>query len=177
MGFSEQLGWETIQSDAVVRRLLKSDREVISVISKRWGEQILLTSGGVDRSAVAKIVFSDPDELKWLEALLHPTVRETWQSQLASEPDANWLVEIPLLFEKNLESGFDFTVCIHGPEDVVSSRMESRGYSREELDRRRRSQLPIEEKIRRADYVITNAGSLEFLKEQTTRLIEQLING
>lgn len=177
VGIFADLGWRTIQSDEVVRELLEKDNEIIEAVRQHWGDQMISESGRVDRGEVAKVVFSDPSELRWLEELLHPRVRAFWKGMLAADPAADWLVEIPLLFEKSLESEFDFTVCIHSPEDVVASRMESRGYSREELDRRRRSQLPIEEKIRRADYVITNAGSLEFLKEQTSRLINQLADG
>ena len=166
-----------MQTDAVVRDLLDYDQDIIDALFERWGRQVLNEASGINRQEIAKRVFSDPKELQWLESTLHPRVRETWKGRLAAAPKANWLVEIPLLFEKSLESEFNFTVCIHSPDALVASRMEARGFTREELDRRRRSQMPINEKMRRADYVITNAGSLEFLQEQSTRLISHLIDG
>ena len=88
-------------------------------------------------------------------------------------PEVHWLVEIPLLFEKRLETEFDLIVCVTSPPDVVESRMVHRGYSGGEIEQRRHRQMPLEEKARRADCVISNAGSLEFLKQQTKRLIAQ----
>ncbi len=174
VGIFRDCGWLTVETDTVVRQLLAEDPEVLGQIREHWGEAALCADGTVDRAAIGKIVFDDQTELTWLEQLLHPRVREVWTGRVAAHPERDSLVEIPLLFEKRLESEFDFTVCIHAPGDVVESRMQARGYDREEIERRRRRQMPIEEKMRRADHVITNAGSLEFLKQQTTRLISQL---
>ncbi|MEM8868137.1 MAG: dephospho-CoA kinase, partial [Verrucomicrobiota bacterium] len=88
--------------------------------------------------------------------------------------DAAWLVEIPLLFEKSLESQFDCVVCVHSPEWIVDQRMSERGYSAEDVQQRRRRQMPTSEKIDRSDYALTNAGTLEFLEKQTKRLSQQL---
>ena len=173
VGFFREAGWRTIESDAVVRDLFAANTEVRSQLRSRWGEAVL-TDGQVNRAAVAKKVFSDEAELKWLEALLHPIVRETWQAAIEREPDANWLVEIPLLFEKRLETLFDLTVCVSSPPDVVEARIVARAYTGAQIAQRRERQMPLEEKIERADHLISNAGSLEFLKQQTTRLIEQI---
>lgn len=163
-------GWLTIRSDAIVRQLLSGDADLIQRLADRWGQSCLLASGGIDRKAVSSIVFADASELKWLEAQLHPRVRRAWKQQIEAAPKADVVVEIPLLFEKRLESSFDFTVCVHSPESLVDSRMEARGYTKEELTRRRSYQMPIEEKMRRADFVITNAGNPEFLNQQTAHL-------
>ena len=123
---------------------------------------------------MAKRVFGHEGDLKWLEELLHPLVRESWLASIDQAPDSNWLVEIPLLFEKRLEIHFDLTVCVSSPPDVVADRMVVRAYSEAQIEQRRKQQMPLEEKIERADFLISNAGSLEFLKQQTTRLIEQI---
>jgi len=166
-------GWRTIESDALVRELLATDERVWSQLRARWGDAVF-TDGAVDRRAVAARVFSDDSELKWLEALLHPLVRESWYAAIEQAPEARWLVEIPLLFEKRLETLFDLTVCVASPPNVVEDRMVARGYTGAEVEQRRERQMPLEEKIERADHLISNAGSLEFLKRQTTRLIEQI---
>jgi dephospho-CoA kinase len=171
VGLFRDARWLTIESDAVVRELLSRDAELIQAITTRWGDRCKSESEGIDRKVVGQIVFGDSSELKWLEGQLHPRVRKVWKGEIAKYPDKNVLVEIPLLFEKSLESEFDFTVCVHSPEAVVESRMQARGYTREELARRRSHQMPIEEKIRRADFVVTNAGHLEFLNQQIARLI------
>jgi len=173
LGFFREAGWRTVDSDAVVRELLATDAEVQAQLRSRWGEAVF-ADGAVDRGAVAKLVFGHEGDLKWLEELLHPLVRKTWLASIDQAPDANWLVEIPLLFEKRLETSFDLTVCVTSPLDVVADRMVVRSYTEAQIEQRRKQQMPLEEKIARADYLISNAGSLEFLKQQTTRLIEQI---
>ena len=171
--FFREAGWRTVDSDAVVRELLATDAEVQAQLRSRWGEAVF-TDGAVDRGTVAKRVFGHEGDLKWLEELLHPLVRESWLASIDQAPDVNWLVEIPLLFEKRLETRFDLTVCVFSPPDVVADRMVARAYTEAQIEQRRKQQMPLEEKIERADYLISNAGSLEFLKQQTTRLIEQI---
>ena len=173
LGFFREVGWQTVDSDAVVRELLATDDEVKAQLRSRWGEAVF-ADGAVDRAAVAKRVFSHEGDLKWLEELLHPLVRESWLASIAQAPNANWLVEIPLLFEKRLETRFDLTVCVVSPPDVAADRMVARAYTEEQIEQRRKQQMPLEEKMELADYLISNAGSLEFLKQQTTRLIEQI---
>jgi len=157
----------------VVRDCLASDATVHAALSEHWGKAVFHADGTVDRKALAARVFTDVQELVWLEGLLHPLVRQAWEAAIEQAPEADWLVEIPLLFEKRLETGFDLIVCVTSPPDVVERRMVHRGYSGDEIVQRRHRQMPLEEKARRADCVISNAGSLEFLKQQTKRLIAQ----
>lgn len=167
-------GWRTVESDAIVKNLLSNHPGVRASLRERWGGAVFAADGAVDRKAVAGRVFSDRAELKWLEDLLHPLVRERWEATVAEEPDGLWLVEIPLLFEKRLETRFDLTVCVGSPPPVVESRMTARGYTGAEIEQRRERQMPLADKIKRADLLISNAGSFEFLKRQTTRLIGQV---
>lgn len=176
-GFFKEAGWHTLESDRIVADLLAGDREVRSALRRRWGDAAFTGDGRVNRRAIAGKVFQDAEELRWLEDLLHPRVRRFWQSALAADPDRNWLVEIPLLLEKRLETAFDFVVCVSSSPDVVENRMAARGYTGEDVERRRLRQMPLDEKVRLADFVITNAGSLEFLEQQTLRLIEQISGG
>lgn len=173
VAFFRDAGWRTIESDALVRELLSADPEVQRHLRSHWGDAVF-NGGEVDRKAVAARVFGNDAELEWLESLLHPLVRERWQRCVAQNPDGLWLVEIPLLFEKRLETLFDLTVCVSSPPAIVEDRMVARGYSGAEIAQRRERQMPLEHKIERADHLICNAGSLEFLKRQTTRLIEQI---
>ena len=173
LGFFREAGWQTVDSDAVVRELLATDAEVKTQLRSRWGE-VVFTDGAVDHAAVAKRVFGNEGDLKWLEELLHPLVRESWLAAIAQAPNANWLVEIPLLFEKRLETRFDLTVCVVSPPDMAADRMVARAYTEEQIEQRRNQQMPLDEKMELADYLISNAGSLEFLKQQTTRLIKQI---
>lgn len=170
----KEAGWKTRESDRIVAELLSEDAAVQAALRRHWGDAVFTDQGEVNRKAIADRVFQDEAELDWLEALLHPRVRRAWQGAVEADPGAKWLIEIPLIFEKRLEPAFDFTVCVSSPPDVVETRMAARGYTGEELERRRKRQMPLDEKMRRADYVMTNAGSLEFLEDQTMRLMRQI---
>ena len=163
-----------MQTDAIVRDLLDQDAEVQSALREHWHGTVFRSDGTVDRNEIAKKVFGNKAELNWLESLLHPRVRNAWETALVKSPDLRWLVEIPLLFEKKLETKFDSTICIACTPVVVNKRMVSRGYSLSEIDKRRQWQMSLEEKVCRSDYVITNSGSIEFLKLQIKRLIKEI---
>ena len=169
-----EAGWRTVETDAIVRDLLTNNETVLAALRARWGAAVFHVDGTVDRKSVAQRVFTDETELVWLEGLLHPLVRAVWEGAFAAAPEADWLVEVPLLFEKRLETEFDLIVCVTSPPEIVESRMVRRGYSGVEIEQRRQRQMPLEEKARRADCVISNGGSLEFLKQQTKRFIAQV---
>ncbi len=173
-GLFAEAGWSTLQTDTIVRNLLNEDTEIQSALRNRWQKAVFRPDGTVDRKAIARRVFDDKVELDWLESLLHTRVRGVWEITLAEAPNLCWLVEIPLLFEKKLETKFDSTICIESSPTVVEKRMILRGYSLDEIRQRCQWQMPLKEKICRSDYVISNSGCLEFLKLQTQRLIQQL---
>jgi len=116
---------------------------------------------GVDRAAIARVVFNDPAELDWLEELLHPrVVREhsAWRQELARapHPPAVSVAEVPLLYETGGEKRFDVVVVITAPEQIRAER-------RPIGDGREQRLLPEGEKVRLADYAYVNDGTLEEL--------------
>jgi dephospho-CoA kinase len=140
---------------------------------ERFGGEIV-ADGGVDRGRIGAIVFGRPDELAWLESLLHPLVARTvveWRSRLDPEVQVA-VVEVPLLFETEMESAFDATVAVVADDALRARRAGERGT--ELLEGRSRRQLPQEEKAARATHVIRNDGSLEELDEQVAELVERL---
>ena len=174
VGLFAEAGWSTLQADAIVRDLLDQDGAVRSAIRERWQETVFRPDGALDRKAIADRVFANTEELNWLESLLHPKVRMVWETALDESPESCWLVEIPLLFEKKLETKFDSIICVESNPKTVEKRILLKGYSITETRQRRQRQMSLEEKVRRSDYVISNSGSLNFLKLQTQRLIQQI---
>ena len=165
-----RLGWGRVDSDEVVRELLAHDPATLEEVRGRFGDDIFTADGGVDRRKLAARVFPDPAALADLEAILHPRVRAHWKGASASGSPGRWIVEIPLLFEKGLEKEVDFTICVASDAAVQAQRLASRGLSPQEAALRIARQLPLAQKIERADFVITNNGSLAFLQDQVTRL-------
>jgi dephospho-CoA kinase len=170
----EQRGFRRLDSDELVREKVLRDPDVIAALRKRFGIDVLLEDGAVDRAAIARRVFADEFELRWLEELTHPVVFALWRAAFAAEPQANWVVEVPLLFEKGLENWFDFTVCVACSPTLQLARLEQRGLSRELASQRITKQLPLAQKIELSDIVLWNEGSTEFLQAEIDRLANVL---
>ena len=173
-GFFAEAGWSVLSADILVQKILASNDAVRRALSSRWGVSVVDEKGQVNRDAIADLVFKDLEELNWLEGLLHPLVQDEWTRAVKEKPSLNWVIEIPLLFEKRLEKDFDFIVCITCPYSTVITRMVHRGFSAISIEQRSNQQMALSEKEDRADFVITNSGSLKFLKKQTLSLIAEL---
>jgi len=178
VGVFRELGFGVLESDVIVRDLWDTDAEVKKAALKRWPAIAEVSSQKSDikisRRKVAEIVFADPQELEWLENLLHPRVRLCWQSAMKVEPEKDWVVEIPLLFEKSLASGFDYTLCIASSPAIQAARLVARGLSPAEIAARQARQWPLREKIERADWVALNDGSVDFLRRQLVHFAAKL---
>jgi dephospho-CoA kinase len=135
---------------------------------------VLSKDGTVDRAALGARIFADDVERRWLEELVHPRVFTLWREALASAPNARWVVEAPLLFEKALENWFDFTVCVACAPGRQLARLEQRGLSRVLAGQRMSKQLPLAQKIELADFVLWNDGSAAFLGAEVDGLIGAL---
>lgn len=172
--FFSQTGFRSIDVDTIVHDLLAHNTEVQEAIAERFGPAIGGGDGAVDRRALGARVFSDPEALQWLEQLLHPRVGRLWREEVARDRESDWVVQIPLLFEKKLEESFNFTVCVGASSLVQHRRLQQRGLSDEEITRRLSRQLPLEDKTARSDFFLSNDGSLSFLRSQVVHLSHQL---
>jgi dephospho-CoA kinase len=145
---------------------------VRAALRERYGDRVF-TGGEVDRPALGRIVFADPDELAWLEGLLHPrTIARgaAWLEELSSltDPPALAVNEVPLLYEAGGEGRFDAVVVITAPRELREAR------AGERVDRREERLLSDEEKARRADFSYVNDGSTEELDRFVQGVVEKL---
>lgn len=162
-------GWRLIRTDLVARDILNTPA-MAARVRALFGPGVIGADGLPDRAALAQVVFADKAALASLEAELHPRVHEHWLGRLAAEPDAAWVVEIPLLFEKNLERHFDFTVCVHCSPETQLRRLAGRGLPEDQARARMSAQLPLETKLSRARVAVFNDGDLPFLGAQADTL-------
>ena len=137
----------------------------------RFGPDVI-GSDGADRAKIADIVFDDPDQLAWLEELLHPrVVRENlaWRAEqeTRADPPGLTVTEVPLLYETGADRRFDIVVVITAPEAV---RRERRALA----DGREQRLLPEEEKVALADYAYVNDGTLEDLDAFVADVVAKL---
>jgi dephospho-CoA kinase len=167
-----RLGAATVSSDAIVHELL-DDEPMLGAIAERWGAEVIV-DGAVDRSRVGEIVFADPGELAWLEQSVHPLVGEriaSWLNSLPADAPAA-VIEVPLLFETEMEGLFDATVSVHTSEEVRRARAGERDHSL--IEEREARQLGQAEKASRADHVVLNDGTIPELEAKLSALIESL---
>ena len=154
-------------ADTAVHELY-SDPGVIDEVRQRWGDGVLGPHGAVDRSAIARIVFNDEEQRRWLEGLLHPLVGRRWlqfvEQQRRLEPHPEFVVaEVPLLFEAGLEDRYDAIVTITAPLELRIERARARDDGKRHSAARAAAQMPEEEKALRADFTYENTGSFDAL--------------
>lgn len=169
-----ELGFRRLDADRTVHEVLLPREEVVAGIRARFGEEIMGPNGAVDRAKLGAVVFADPTALAWLENLLHPRLRAYWDEIYAAAQGERFIVEVPLLFEKQLQNRFDFTVCLTTSSELQLRRLEQRGVSPEIARQRLAQQLPLARKCELADFVLLNDGTLSFLREQVSALARRL---
>ena len=159
-------GAAVVSSDDVVHRLYREDAALGAALRARWGERVF-RDGEVDRAEIGRIVFADRDELAWLEAELHPRVRDALDDWLKRQTADVVVAEIPLLYETGGEKRFDRVVVVTAPAEVRATR-------RAAAPEREQRLVPDEEKVRRADFSYVNDGSLEELDAFVAGVLEEL---
>jgi dephospho-CoA kinase len=159
-----ELGFVVIDADQLARQVLES-HVCVSRLRERWGAACLDKQGVPDRKWIAAKVFNDPDERAFLESVTHPEVARL-RREATADASVDYVVEIPLLFEKELADGFSSVVVVACSDDVRRVRLRGRGLSDEEISARIASQLSLVEKVKRANVVFWNDGEPAFLREQ-----------
>ena len=165
-----KLGWSVLSADDLASEILMNDPCVRMKIVQKWGMHMLNDRGSIDKTALARLVFSEESERTWIGELLHPIIRSKWISFIQSCPSHKCMIELPLLFENNLQSQFNCTLSTFAPSSMMLKRLDARGLSREEAEARIGSQWPVSKKADLADYVIWGGGSKEFLQHQVSYL-------
>jgi dephospho-CoA kinase len=172
-------GAPVIDFDLLSRKVVEPDRPAWKDIVAYFGEQVLQEDRTLDRGKLSDLVFRDLEKRKKLEGFTHPRILEEFIRELneivSRDPEAIVQVDIPLLIELNLQYLFHKLLVVHVPPEVQIERlMEREGISREEASVRLKAQLPIDEKVGYADFVIHNEGALEETQRQVEELWEKL---
>jgi len=161
------LGAEVIDADALVHDLQRSGTPTHAAIVTEFGSGILRADGEIDRRALGGIVFSDPDRLRALEAIVHPAVAFESQRRIVDAAADIIVYEAIKLIEAGRHEMCDAIWVVTAPRDVQIARLSKhRNMSEDEARRRIDAQSPQEEKLKYATVVIDNGGSLEATRKQ-----------
>jgi dephospho-CoA kinase len=158
-----ELGAATLSSDEVVHELLRSNEEVRAKLEARFGREILTPAGEIDRRMLGQRVFTHPEDLDYLESVLHPLViaeQRRFRDRLAASLDLPpvCVIEVPLLYEARGEGRFDRVIVITAPAELRRARAGTR------IDEREERLISEDDKVRRADFVFRNVGTLDELR-------------
>jgi dephospho-CoA kinase len=163
-------GLPVIDADSVAHEILATDEGIKQKVAATFGQEVLTAAGDVDRARLGTLIFRDAERRRDLERILHPVIGAMLR-QRAQEEDDVVVLEIPLLIEVGEHERVDLVVVVYATrEHQIQRLMERDRLTREEAGRRIETQLPLDEKVAYADYVINNDGSPEETEEQVIRL-------
>jgi dephospho-CoA kinase len=175
----DDLGIPTIDADRLAREAVAPGSPALVAIVQRFGAAVLDAGGALDRRALADVVFSNPDARRDLEAIVHPDVRRATDAWLATLDPARHplaVADIPLLYETGRDRDFDAVIVTACDPATQLQRIVVRdGASEADARLRLAAQLPIEEKIRRADYVIRTDGAFADTDREIRRVLDALM--
>jgi dephospho-CoA kinase len=170
-------GAHIIDTDELARQLVQPGEIALAEIQNQFGKNLVAADGLLRRDELAKIVFSDAAAREKLEKILHPKIRERWLAQIEKWREENCqlaVVVIPLLFETQAESRFEKIICVACSAANQQQRLVRRGWTSEQIRQRIAAQMPIDQKIARADFVVWTDGGLDSHRQQLERILSRL---
>lgn len=163
----QEWGATLIDADELVRQVERPGSSTLGEIARRFGSEILLPDGSLDRARLRRLILENPARRAALNAIVHPAVQAR-RAELVREAEARGdrvvIHDIPLLFEVLDPDAFDLVVLVDAPDAVRRARLRERGLSEGEVDQLFAAQLPASGKRPRSDLVLDNLGSLDQLK-------------
>ena len=173
--FLRQQGFQVVDADAVVHQLQKPGGRLFKALVQHFGQEIILENGELNRSLLASLIFSNPEEREWSRITQGEIIREelaTLRDQLVQTKEI-FFMDIPLLFEQDYASWFDETWLVYVDRDVQVERFMKRDQlSQNEAESRLAAQWPLEKKKDLASHILDNNGNQEQLLTQVLILLE-----
>jgi dephospho-CoA kinase len=166
-----------LDADVYARQAVAPGSAALGAIAARYGPTLLQADGTLNRGRLGEIVFNDPAEKRWLEQQIHPVVRQQFAAAMATLGEAAIVVQvIPLLFEAGLTDQVSEIWVVTCPEALQRQRlMERNGLTADQAQARMASQMPLAEKVARADVAIDNSGDLPALFRQVDAALNRVV--
>jgi dephospho-CoA kinase len=176
-GKLREAGVPIVDADLLAREVVLPGTPALTAIRKRFGPDAVRRDGTMDRIRVGQIIFKDKRARLDLEAIIHPAVIKAVNDFFATLPKRTpfAVADIPLVYETGREKDFDAIIVVACPREMQLQRlMERNKLSKEDAERRLAAQLPIDQKVKKATYVIKNDGTFAETDAQIAALIQQL---
>lgn len=168
-----------VDADVIAREVMLPGHPVLAEVAAYFGQDVIQANGQLDRKKLGEIVFNDDKKRLALNGITHPAIRHEIRKQMAdyeaAYPDRLVVVDIPLLYESELQSLFEKVMVVYVPREKQLRRLMDRDEITEErAEARLNSQMDIEQKKNIADYVIDNSGTLAETSQQVDKLWNRL---
>ena len=172
----DRYGFPILDADIYAKEAVEVDSPIFQKIVKRYGSEIQLENRALNRTRLGDIIFNDTDEKAWLEAQIHPYVRKRFQEVIDSLDNHIIVLSIPLLIEANLTHLVSEIWVVFCDYEQQIQRLQQRNHlTEQQAIARINNQLPLTEKITRADVVLDNSGSLDCLYQQIDQNFKERI--
>ena len=172
----EDLGIVVVDADLAARVVVEPGRPALTAIAERFGKQILLPDGSLDRAALRQKVFADERQRLWLEQLTHPLIGQEILDQIETSASPYTILSSPLLLETSQKDLTDLIVVVDVPEEVQLQRTVIRDSNDETQVRRiMAAQMDRQTRLEGADIIIDNSRSLEELEDVVAELHKEFL--
>ena len=175
--FLRAKGIPVCEADELAHAVMRKGAGVYLKVMETFGRNIAGPDGEIDRATLGGIVFGAPGKLADLNSIVHPVVKRRWRAWLSGLGGNLRMaaVIVPLLYEIGDAGSWDRVICVGASEQYQRERLRERGLCDSGIGRRLASQMPVAEKMERADFVIENCGTIRLAKRQTARILKQLL--
>lgn len=174
-GMFKKLGAKVIDADRIARAVVKPHTLTWQKVVGYFGKEILRRDGFINRKRLAGIVFSDSKKRRRLNQILHPAVIGEIKQIIKGGKSKVLVVDAPLLFEAGIEGLFDRIIVVSCPKEVQEKRAKRRDKLAEaEIFQRIKSQWPLARKIKRADFVVDNSGSITGTRKRVRKMWDKI---
>src|SRR4030042_2564999 len=168
-----------INADQIARELVLPHKPAWSELIRAFGQEILQEDGSIQRKKLADKVFADPKQRKFLNQILHPRIKEEMDRRAKEigekDPEAIVVIDAPLIIELGDHREMEKLIVVTSTQPQQIERLKDRdGTNPEEALRIVSSQMPLKEKLKFADYVIRNEGSMEEMKKRAKEVYQEL---
>jgi dephospho-CoA kinase len=172
----KELGFSTLDADKIVESLFRK-KEILKKIRHLMGSTVFNDNGSLNKEKVAEVIFKNASLRHSLEDLLHPFVFERIKdfAEKMNMHDNILVIAAPLVYERKYEDRFDKIIVVHTTEDTALKRLGIKGVQKKDALLRLKAQLPIKDKMKRADFLIDNNGTLNRTKVQVEKLYKELL--
>ncbi|MFA6815177.1 MAG: dephospho-CoA kinase [Lentisphaeria bacterium] len=171
--FFQKFGARTLDADDVAHKIYLPGSSVYLAIVSRWGSEVLLDDGHLNRQIIAKKAFYSTKELCWLNSVTHPAIRRDILAEVEKSA-VDLYCAIPLLYETEWQKDAKKVISLWCDKNAQRERLLQRGWSEKEIGARIDSQISMEEKLLRADFGIISICSCRILELQCKKVYEQI---